>query len=79
MIEFSTDERAALVARIQQYFTEELDQELGQFDAEFLLDFFSETIGKFYYNRGLLDAQAILGQRLETLAEAITELEKPLD
>ncbi len=56
-----------------------MDQEIGQFDAEFLLDFFSEQIGPYFYNRALYDAQAILESRLESIAEAIYEIEKPTD
>ncbi len=75
-IEFSREEREAICRRIQLYFQEELDQEIGQFDAGFLLDFFAGEIGPFFYNRGLYDAQAILESRMENVAEAIYELEK---
>ena len=64
------------MTKIQAWFDQELDQEIGQFDAEFLLDFFSEQVGKFYYNRGLYDAQAILDDRMDIITEAIAELEK---
>lgn len=76
-IRFAPEEKSVLVARIQQYFREELDQSLGQFDAEFLLAFFSEEVGAYYYNQGLLDAQAISEKQLESVAEAIDELQKP--
>ncbi len=76
-IEFSNDEREQIARRIQRYFNDELDQTLGQFDTEFLLDFFSEELGSFYYNRGLFDAQAIVQERAEHIADAIYELEKP--
>ena len=49
-IEFSKDEKAVIVGKIQRYFSAELNQDIGQFDAEFLLDFFSEDIGSYYYN-----------------------------
>ncbi|UTW13571.1 DUF2164 domain-containing protein [Marinobacterium rhizophilum] len=78
VIEFSKDEKAALVLQVQRYFRDELDQDLGQFDAEFLLDFFSEKMGVYYYNRGLLDAQAVLSGRLDDMLEAISEIEKPI-
>ena len=78
-IKFSKEEKQVLVRKIQRYFREELDQRIGGFDAEFLLDFFSEKVGPYYYNRGLYDAQAILETRLENLGEAIYELEKPTD
>jgi uncharacterized protein (DUF2164 family) len=78
-IEFSKEERQLLVRKIQLYFREELEQEIGQFDAEFLLDFVAEDLGAYFYNRGLYDAQAILEKRLESLGEAIYELEKPTE
>ena len=78
-IEFSKDEKDILTRRIQLYFREELEQEIGNFDAQFLLDFFVEEIGKYFYNRGLYDAQAILERRLEEITEAIYDLEKPTE
>lgn len=73
-IRFTKEEREALVKSIQGYFREELDQELGQFPAGFLLDFFTEQIGPHYYNRALLDAQAVLELRVESIGEAIDGL-----
>ena len=78
MIEFSNEEKEIIVTKIQAYFNAELNQEIGQFDAEFLMDFFTEKIGCLFYNRGLYDAQAILESRMDHLAEAITELEMPV-
>ncbi|MBT5483198.1 MAG: hypothetical protein ACI934_001414 [Pseudohongiellaceae bacterium] len=78
MIEFSNEEKEIIVTKIQAYFNAELNQEIGQFDAEFLMDFFTEKIGVLFYNRGLYDAQAILESRMDHLAEAITELEMPV-
>ena len=75
-IEFSKEERAALIKSIQGYFRDELDQELGQFPAGFLLDFFTEEIGPHYYNRGLLDAQAAVEVRVDSIVEAIDGLMK---
>ena len=51
-------------------------EEIGQFDAQFLLDFFAEEIGVYFYNRGLYDAQSILERKLDDISEAIYELEK---
>ena len=76
MIEFSEAEKNAIVSRIQAYFEEELEQEIGQFDAQFLLDFFAGQIGPYFYNRGLYDAQTILNSRMEDISEAILQLEK---
>ena len=78
-IKFTEDEKALIVRKVQLYFTEELKQEIGRFDAEFLLDFFSSEVGPYFYNRGLYDAQAILSSKLEDLGEAIYLLERPTE
>ena len=78
-IKFTSEEKAVLVDKIQRYFRDELDTDMGQFDAEFLLDFFSAEAGVYYYNRGLFDAQAVLEKRLDSLTGAIAEMEKATD
>lgn len=77
LIKFSKEEKDIIVKQIQLYFTEELDQEIGNFDAEFLLDFFSEEIGPYFYNRGLYDAQAVLEKSIDSISESIYTIEKP--
>ena len=76
-IEFSKEEKALLVNKLQRYFTEELQQEIGQFDAEFLLEFVSRELGAYYYNHGLYDAQAALAAKLDDIHDAIYQLEQP--
>ncbi len=76
---FSEREKAIIIAKIQTYFNNELAQDIGGFEAEFLLDFFAKEMGNFYYNRGLYDAQAILASKMDDLNDAIYELEKDTD
>lgn len=78
-IEFSKDQKIRIVSEIQGYFDKELDQEIGAFDAEFLLDFFSEKIGGVYYNQGLNDARRLLDEKLDIITESFYELEKITD
>ncbi len=75
-IKFSDEEKLAIGQRVQRYVDEELDLEIGQFDAEFLLDFFAKEIGGYFYNRGLYDAQAVLEKNIEEIGESILQLEK---
>lgn len=75
-ITFSKEEKAAIVARLQRYFADELDQSIGALPAEFLLDFFTSEIGPYYYNQGLRDAHAALVSKMEDFGEAIYLLEK---
>ena len=78
-IKFNKDETALIVRKVQLYFQEELQQDIGRFDAEFLLDFFSKEIGAYFYNRGLADAQAILASQLDEINDAIYQLELPTE
>lgn len=75
-IDFSDELKNQIVTRLQGYFEQELDVELGQFDAEFLLDFINKELGAHYYNQGLYDAQAQLMAKMDDVTEAITELEQ---
>lgn len=78
-IKFTQSEKETMVAKLQSYFEKELDQEIGQFDAEFLLDFFSKDIGAYYYNRGLHDARAILEARVEVIGDEIFAFEQEIN
>jgi len=77
-IEFSKDEKAVLVSRLQRYFNDELDYEIGQFDADFLLDFIAKEMGAYFYNQGLADAQTVVEKRMQDVTEGIYELEQPV-
>ena len=77
-VQFSQAEKSLLIDKLQRYFSRELDQELEQFDADFLLDFFTKELGAIYYNRGLFDAQTLMSQKLELISEQIVEFELPV-
>lgn len=70
------DRRAAAVDRIQRYFSDELDQQIGAFAAERLLEFFTDEVGAYYYNQGLSDAQAVLAKSLDNANDMIYSLEQ---
>ena len=76
-ITFTEQEKAVLVEKLKTYFENELNQEIGQFDAEFLLDFISKEIGIYHYNKGLKDAQDTFASRVDNIMDAIYELEIP--
>lgn len=78
-ITFSQAEKDVIVRRIKRYFSEELQQQIGSFDAEFLLDFFAKEIGAYFYNRGLYDAQTVLSKKLDDIQDAIYQLERPTE
>ena len=75
-IEFSNEEKEILVHKIQHYFQNELSEEIGGFDAEFLLEFFSKEIGPYHYNRGLHDARAMIEEKTQNIIQTFYEMEK---
>lgn len=77
-INFSTEQKAEIVAKLQRYFDDELEHDLGQFEGEFLLDFIGAEIGNYFYNQGLQDARTVLDEKLEGFADALYEIEKPI-
>ena len=78
VIEFSKEEKAVMVQKIKIYFCEELNQDIGNFDAEFLIDFFASEMGGFFYNRGLYDAEAMIVEKVSEISDLLLQLEKPV-
>jgi uncharacterized protein (DUF2164 family) len=77
-IDFSRAEKEVMVAKLKSYFSEELNYEIGGFDAEFLIDFFEKELGVLFYNKGLRDAQSIISTKVEEIVDTIYEIEKPV-
>jgi len=75
---FTARQKDDLITKLQSYFSEELDQQLTNFETEFLLDFLSQEFAPHYYNQAIKDVQAHLTGFIENINERIDELEKPL-
>jgi len=67
-----------MVHKIKVYFNRELGEEIGQFDAEFLLEFFGKEIGPHYYNKGLQDAARVIESQTDAMKEALYTMEEPI-
>tara|TARA_B100000767_G_scaffold272687_1_gene300962 strand:- start:681 stop:935 length:255 start_codon:yes stop_codon:yes gene_type:complete len=78
-IKLSKDEKELIIYKVKAYFSRELDQDLGGFDAEFLIDFFSIEVGAYFYNQGLNDAQVLFREKTDEIGYLVQELEKPTD
>lgn len=75
---FSRELKDLMVEKIKEYIHKELDHDLGNFEAEFLIDFITENFGPFYYNQAIKDVQVHLSAALDSMSERMDELEKPL-
>ena len=75
-IKLEADVQDRMIKKIQEYLFAELGFEIGKFDAQFLLDFFSEHLGYNYYNQGTKDALSMIEGKVEEFSELIYQLEK---
>jgi len=78
LINLTNEQKDTLIDKLQTYFDHELGQEIGRFDAEFLVDFIGKEFGAHYYNQGLSDARTVVTQQADSIAEAIYEIEQPI-
>ena len=67
-IELNKQEIEASTRSLQKYFREELEQELGDLQAQFLLDYFLKEIAPFAYNKGVSDAEMYVRTKVEDLS-----------
>lgn len=77
-IEFTRQEKELMAHKVKAYFHDELNQDIGSFDAEFLVDFFAREMGGFFYNRGLYDAETLITEKVAEISDQLLELEKPV-
>ena len=77
MIELDTRQKSIIVDKLKTYFDQELQQDIGQFDAEFLLDFFAKEVGVFFYNKGIEDAKEVIDDQFQSIDMALMEIEQP--
>ncbi len=76
-IEFTLQQKEQLTQALQKYCSDELDIELEQFDALFLLEFVTNKIGPVFYNKGLFDAQSVFERKILDIADELYQIEKP--
>jgi uncharacterized protein (DUF2164 family) len=74
-VRLSDDRRSALLDAIQRHFRQEFDEELSDFRAEALLDFFVAELGPPVYNQGVRDAAAYVQEKLTDIEGEVFERE----
>lgn len=78
-IKLSKDDKERMVDEVKTYFIDELNHDIGGFEAEFLIDFMAKKLGPYFYNKGLSDAHALFTEKTEDIGYLMQELEKPTD
>ena len=74
-IRIEPDTRKRMIASLRRYYQQELDEEIGELQAGFLLDFCLKEICPTVYNRAIADAQAWMLGRVEDLESSLFEPE----
>ena len=67
-IELNQQETKDAVASLQRYFSEELDQEISEMRAKFLLEYILREIAPLAYNQGVKDAESFFRGKIEDLS-----------
>ena len=66
-IELNKQETDGIIHSLQRYFREDLEQDISEMQARFLLNYVLKEIAPFAYNKGVKDAEAFLLSKLEDL------------
>lgn len=74
-IKLSKQQQSSAITKLQTYFQQELDRDLGQFEAEFLLEFIIKELGSSIYNQALYDAQSLLTAKIEDVFVEIEQFD----
>ncbi len=67
-IELTKQETADVIPSLRRYFREELEHEISEMQAKFVLNYFLKEIAPFAYNRGVQDAERYFRGRVEDLS-----------
>jgi uncharacterized protein (DUF2164 family) len=66
-----------MIRSIKDYFADTFDDELSDFRAEQILDFFVRELGPPVYNQAIQDAHAFIEDKLTDLEGEFYELDEP--
>ena len=76
-IELPDEKRKTLIASIQRYFEQNMDEPIGNLAAGALLSFFIEELGPLVYNKAVADVQGRLQARIAEIDLEVYEDEFP--
>jgi uncharacterized protein (DUF2164 family) len=76
-IELSSEASNTAIASIQRYFSQHMDEAIGNLQAGALLSFFLKEIAPAVYNKAVADAQARLQERVAEVDVEVYEEEFP--
>lgn len=66
-IELTDRIKEQIIYDLQDFFTNEREEELTNLGAELLLDFILDTVGPMIYNQALIDAHRLMTEKIDDL------------
>lgn len=66
-IELSAQARESLVTELREFLHQEWDEDVSQFKAGMLLDFFMDKLAPTVYNQAVNDAHSLMMSRIEDI------------
>jgi len=76
-IHFAEDRKNAILRSLKDFYADVFDDNLSQYRAERLLEFFVKTLGPAVYNQAIQDARSFMLEKLEDLEAEFYEKEDP--
>lgn len=74
-IHLTTDQRKKAVQSVWRFLEEELEQDIGEMQAGFLLNYILTEIAPIAYNQGVSDARRFIDEKLQDLSGTCFEHE----
>mgnify|MGYP002683508643 CR=1 FL=1 len=66
-IEIDQQKKKVLIEKIKVFYSKEMEEEIGEFKAKKLMDFFMNELAVQIYNIAVEDAKEYMSQRIEDL------------
>lgn len=76
--QLSKEQQQAMISEIQYFFSQERDEEITEFAAERVLDFFKESLAPHFYNAAVHDVKKVVEQQFSSIEDEILTLERPI-
>ncbi|ALC89123.1 hypothetical protein AM500_04450 [Bacillus sp. FJAT-18017] len=77
-VKLTKDQHQLMISNIQEFFSEERDENISDFAAERVLDFIKESIAPHFYNAAISDAIFVAQQQFSSLEVEMSSLERPI-
>ncbi|WP_059170571.1 DUF2164 domain-containing protein [Bacillus sp. FJAT-27445] len=77
-ISFTKQQKDQLISDIQEFFLKERGEELGNLEAENVLEFFKTELGPYFFNEGIKQSRKAAEEKMAQLEEELYSLERPM-